>query len=374
MHASFTISDDEELQDDNSTQQQSVKHLHLRVYNAGSSRTENENSDEDGGTVTGRVDILKTILTNLDGVKNVTISKSHLPPRAEYDDFTTAMKNVELVDPTSCMVKIDYGSSSTNNNLGSSTATTDNPQEPKEDEECPIRQAILTRISEAGFDYAVVVSNANGSNGHDDASLSSLLPNNTNPSTPFLCLPITEPPMSCRTRLRVQGICCSSEVPVVRSILKPLPGVRKVGINIATKVVFIDHDPGIISATLLAGALNDQKFSAEILTDGGLELRNSSSGSFSDNTSSPTSPFLDNILDLPRSRFVESTFFIPGMINYNKDKIESCPIGKLVRQNFFKNHLRAFHLHAPSRTLKVEHDPELLNAEKIMDVLVRGEY
>mmetsp|Transcript_17455 Transcript_17455/g.37696 ORF Transcript_17455/g.37696 Transcript_17455/m.37696 type:complete len:801 (+) Transcript_17455:169-2571(+) len=366
--AAFTISD-ETVRD--GSIQRSVKHMHLRVYNARSSRTEKESGDE--GAVTERVDILETIITNLDGVNNVTVSNSHIP-RTEHEDSATTIKKGGSVDPTSCMVKIEYDVSSASGDLGSPTAITDNPQEPKEDEEESIRRAIRTRLSEAGFDYADLPDGEDGpSPAHefdpDDDALSSPL----NPTAPSA--PIVEPPTSCRTRLRVQGICCSSEVPAVRSILRPLPGVRRVGINIATKVVFIDHDPGTISATLLAGALNDAKFGADILTDGGLTLRKSSSledaGASPDSTScSP--PFLSDILDLERSRFVESTFFIPGMITYTNDRMKSCPIGKLLRQNFFSDHLRAFHLHAPSRTLKVEHDPELLSAEKIMGVLVKG--
>lgn len=339
-NASFTISDeDEELQSNNT--QQVLKVMHLRVYNAGISEEEEE---QDGAS---RVDILRTILTDLDGVKNVTISKSHLP-NAEY--------GAGLVDPTSCLVKIEYDSSSSNGHdiiCKEAASITDNPQEPKEGEDDPICQSILLRLSEAGFDYT-----------SDNVVISPPIP--ISDSSTFQA--ISEPPISCRTRLRVQGICCSSEVPAVRSILKPLPGVRKLGINVATKVVFIDHDPGVISATLLAEALNGEQFGAEILTDGGVELMNTTSAAKENGPSSDASPFLD----LPRSRFVESTFFIPGVVTYTKDKMDSCLIGKLLRQNFFKDHLRAFHLHAPSRTLKVEHDPQQLSAEKIMSVLVRG--
>mmetsp|Transcript_12096 Transcript_12096/g.23038 ORF Transcript_12096/g.23038 Transcript_12096/m.23038 type:complete len:1195 (+) Transcript_12096:267-3851(+) len=424
-NASFTtmISDEE-------SQIHELEHIHLRIYNArtttSNTRTNessghqnqkqnNEDNDGDDATTMERVDILKTILTELDGVKDVIISKSHLPSRTEYEDDTTAENNVELVDPTSCMIKVEYydsssSSSSTTTTIATTTtimAVTDNPQEPKEDKTDSIRQAILTRLTNAGFDYAV---NSNDANTNSTPTTNYSKPNNddNNAMSSSLLNPLTttsqnhhqttnttnnailhEPPPSCRTRLRVQGICCSSEVPAVRSILRPLPGVRKVGINIATKVVFIDHDPSIISANLLAGALNEEKFGADVLTDGGLELlvRKKDGGSVSAEGGAGSSKKEEkgkaspnDILDLPRSRFVESTFFVPGMIimyaNDNERRksssSSSCPIGKLVRQNFFKDHLRAFHLHAPSRTLKVEHDPELLSAEKVMDVLTRG--
>lgn len=166
----------------------------------------------------------------------------------------------------------------------------------------------------------------------------------------------------CRTRLRVRGICCSSEVPVVRAILKPFHGVHKLGINIATKVVFIDHDPTLISATMLVSALNAEKFTATMLTDGG--------GGSIEASSSLLASQSTTFGELSMSRFVESTFRIPGLITDNK--VKPCHISQQLRQNFFRGQLRAFHLHPPSRTLKVEHDPDLLTATRILNVLVYG--
>lgn len=366
--ALFTIGDDESPHD---TVLQCTASMHLRVYNAESFRLEDHGA-KDSDESTRRVDILKTILADLDGVITISVTESHLSQRSTGAKFATAVQNIELVDPTSCSVMIEYGSSATNSkndNLVRGAAITDNPQEPKDDGRDSIRQSILTRLSEAGFDYAVDSSPSasvpNSISRRYDALTS---PNNSHPAD--ASLKISEPPASCRTRLRVQGICCSSEVPTVRAILKPLPGVRKLGVNIATKVVFIDHDPQVISATFLMGALNAEMFGAEILTDGGLLMNSTTSEDACNKFTSSASPSLDNIFDVPRSRFVESTFFIPG-IGMITDK-ESCPIRKILHQNFFKDHLQAFHLHAPSRTLKTEHDPELLSARKIQDVLVQG--
>jgi len=361
--ALFTIGDEESPHD---TVLQCIASMHLRIYNAGSFRLV-DHGVEDSDEGTRRVDILKTILADLDGVRTISITESHLSQRSTGAEFATAVQNIELVDPTSCSVKIEY---SINDNLVRAAAITDNPQEPKDDGRDSIRQSILTRLSEAGFDYVVdsspsaSVSNSN-SRRYDELTS----PNNSHPAESSHKIP--EPPASCRTRLRVQGICCSSEVPAVRAILKPLPGVRKLGINIATKVVFIDHDPHVISAKLLMEALIAEKFAAEILTDGGLLMNSTTSEDACNSITSSASPSLDKIFDVPRSRFVESTFFIPG-IGMITDKNESCPIRKILRQNFFKDHLRAFHLHAPSRTLKAEHDPDLLSARKIQAVLAQG--
>ena len=433
----------------------------LRVYNAGtaasasaasssSSRRESESSvgsnDIDTTEATpGRGDILKTILNDLNGVKNVHV-------------HVTVEQNNNLGDSnnnSSRMVTIEYASSPSSSSALSSSAlfaindnamnnatttttstTTDNPQEPKEEEEDDddkkikkvrqaqkeMRQSIMARLSEAGFDY-VFLSNKSSTSKKKSSSSSAPVANVVAPP-PMMMFPLggssdrqfagfcqptamvaeqpssttasttastatatTTGPMSVRTRLRVTGICCMSEVPAVRSILKPLPGVRKLGINVATKVVFIDHDPRVIAASVLNQALNDETFGSEILTDGGLLLLleqqqqqqlllsgSNKSGATTAATTATAATELENILSgITQSKFVESTFFIPGMVTCTKDQMESCSIiGKVLRQNFFKNQLRAFHLHAASRTLKVEHDPQVLSADRIMGVLVRG--
>jgi len=188
--------------------------------------------------------------------------------------------------------------------------------------------------------------------------------------------------ISVRSRLRVNGICCPSEVPPIRKLIKPLPGVNKLGINVATKVVFIDHNPKIITAHVIMETLNDSKFDAVILNDGGSELQmNSGSRKEAGNLTSPSNSFdsassIDNLLgNISRSNYVESTFFIPGLMSYtqnNMKKKSTCPIGKSIQHNFNKDEVRAYHIHIPSCTVKVEHDPNLVTAEDIMNILVQG--
>jgi copper chaperone CopZ len=339
----FSIGDEESS---NGIVPQSAAFIQLRVNAVGSFGLGDQRGVEDSDAGIRRMDVLKTTLTDLDGVKNVYITESHLSQRS------TGAKCTRVVDPTSSIVTIEYGPS--HGNQSSAAVIKDNPQEPKDDGGDSICQSIFTRLSEAGFEYAVEI--------NPGASVPNSNSDNINRPA------ISEPSASCRTRLRVHGICCSSEVPAIRAILKPLSGVRTLGINIATKVVFVDHDPLVISATALMGALNYEKFGAEILTDGSLDLMNSSSSGDTCNTiSSLVSPSLDSIVEVPRSRFVESTFFIPGMVT---DKM-AFPVRKILRQTFSEN-LRAFRLNAPSRTLKVEHDPIELSAKEILDVLVRG--
>lgn len=45
----------------------------------------------------------------------------------------------------------------------------------------------------------------------------------------------------------VLGLCCSSEVPLVENILKPLEGVKEVSVIVPSRTVIVVHDSLLIS-------------------------------------------------------------------------------------------------------------------------------
>ena len=45
----------------------------------------------------------------------------------------------------------------------------------------------------------------------------------------------------------VVGLCCSSEVPLIEKILKPLDGVKDVSVIVPSRTVIVVHDTLIIS-------------------------------------------------------------------------------------------------------------------------------
>ncbi len=413
LNSTFAINHDEEAVDeDENIESGSLENGH---------KHNSESHDKDGEIMNlrvynldpagGRRHILEKIINDLDGVTRVKVSDSHVSYHDHHhhhnhcDSASNKERDLEassdgIIDPTSCMLQIEYSSEF-------------NPQEPKtinKHGDYTVVDAIETRLRAAGFDFATFsktnnefsTCDCNHPSPSDGSTLTcSDIPTRTQTTANthddnknHVCHSShahhyhnhTEPPPSCRSRLHVQGICCSSEIPAVRAILKPLPGVRKVGINVATKVVFVDHDPSIITADLLMKALNEDKFGATIVRDGELDLVENSHGghcsskkdcdcnhhSCGDRSHDQSSTsFGSNLQEMPRSRFVESTILIQGMVTLtNKEDLR--PIEKIMQQNFFKGQLRAYHLHAPSRTLKAEHDPQLLSAEKIRSVLVKG--
>ena len=70
----------------------------------------------------------------------------------------------------------------------------------------------------------------------------------------------------------VKGICCASEVPSIRKIVRPMPGVISLQINITTKRVYVQHEVTRVSAQDIAQRLAEQGFPASILQNGGQQL------------------------------------------------------------------------------------------------------
>ncbi|KAK9931646.1 hypothetical protein M0R45_018916 [Rubus argutus] len=62
----------------------------------------------------------------------------------------------------------------------------------------------------------------------------------------------------------VLGLCCSSEVPLVENILKPLHGVKEVSVIVATRTVIVVHDSLLISQLQIVKALNQARLEANV--------------------------------------------------------------------------------------------------------------
>ena len=54
-----------------------------------------------------------------------------------------------------------------------------------------------------------------------------------------------------KTTMDVAGICCPSEVPLIRKLIEPLPGVHEVLVNVTAKTVTVHHDPALTSPSWL---------------------------------------------------------------------------------------------------------------------------
>ena len=246
-------------------------------------------------------------------------------------------------------------------------------------------------------------------------------------------VPVHSSPRLVRSQFFVQGICCASECPSITKIVKPLPGVSKIQINITTKVVYVQHNASQIQASDVANALTLQGFPAKIIKDGttiGMELPAevgrttlhifdkvmdnhdippiqkclaSLQGVTRVHVNLPESVvyiehdvsvvsaaklsgsllFLysnsivkdaqDEIalranaaLSVARSKFVETTLEFTNLTVGHVPILENA-----FRQNYVSSQLRAFYPHVPSKTIKVEHNPELLQATTLCELLAQ---
>ena len=74
---------------------------------------------------------------------------------------------------------------------------------------------------------------------------------------------------STHTRLKVQGICCPSEVPLIHSILDKKPGIREVKVIVPTKTVLVEHAAKAAPADSIVDALNAARLQASLASAGG---------------------------------------------------------------------------------------------------------
>lgn len=54
-----------------------------------------------------------------------------------------------------------------------------------------------------------------------------------------------------KTTIDVMGICCPNEVPLIKKLLEPIPGVEEVSVNVTSKTVTVLHDQLSASSTQL---------------------------------------------------------------------------------------------------------------------------
>ncbi|KAL7485422.1 hypothetical protein ACHAW6_011020 [Cyclotella cf. meneghiniana] len=308
-----------------------------------------------------KMDNLRTIFAEVPQVESVQIdqeSPEALASNADERVSCTVLVEYKLSPVSSTALEVSHSDQSNQSHRQEAEDFSNNELRDV------VTKQILTRLARAGFEFTLLPNNISGHDSERSRALSLTKPATTSNLNPHLS--------SVRSRLHItSGLCCPSEVPTIRSILKPLPGVHKIGVNVATKVVFIDHDPSKVTATNMKSVLVGERFDVEILIDGGASLNHGDV--LSANGKDGTEDRTDSNHNLTPSNFVESTLLLKGIMPASHSMISPKDlVDKLFRKNFFKYQVRAIHIHVPSRTLKVEHHPELVSVETIKNVLIRG--
>jgi copper chaperone CopZ len=67
------------------------------------------------------------------------------------------------------------------------------------------------------------------------------------------------------SRIKVLKICCASETKMIEKIVRPLPGVTEVRVNVVTKTAYVDHDIALCSTQQISDALNQSKMGASVV-------------------------------------------------------------------------------------------------------------
>nr|XP_043624672.1 putative inactive cadmium/zinc-transporting ATPase HMA3 [Erigeron canadensis] len=67
----------------------------------------------------------------------------------------------------------------------------------------------------------------------------------------------------------VLGLCCSSEVPLIEKILRPIEGVHDISVIVPSRTVIVVHDPFLVSQLQIVKALNQARLEANVRVKGG---------------------------------------------------------------------------------------------------------
>jgi len=153
-----------------------------------------------------------------------------------------------------------------------------------------------------------------------------------------------------RSTFKVEGICCSSEIPAIQKIVKPLPGVKDIKINVTTRTVYVDHDTLITSAQDIADALNKEQFGATIKKDAKKALTEKN--------------FV--VTNIPMiAEYVESTLLLAGTaLDYDKRKAILQNVFSMYDSKQVKNYLLV-----SNNIIKVDHNPSKIKASDITDAI-----
>ncbi|MFS7981543.1 putative translocase [Helianthus anomalus] len=77
-----------------------------------------------------------------------------------------------------------------------------------------------------------------------------------------------------KTYFDVLGLCCSSEVPLIDKILRPIEGVYDVSVIVPSRTVIVIHDPLLVSSLQIVKALNQARLEANVRVKGDTNYRN----------------------------------------------------------------------------------------------------
>ncbi|KAL9260634.1 Cadmium/zinc-transporting ATPase HMA2-like protein [Drosera capensis] len=70
----------------------------------------------------------------------------------------------------------------------------------------------------------------------------------------------------------VMGLCCTSEVPLIEKILRPLAGVKEISVVVPSKTVIVVHDSLLVSEDQIVKALNQARLEANLRVKGQTKL------------------------------------------------------------------------------------------------------
>ncbi|RGP79834.1 cu2+-exporting atpase [Fusarium longipes] len=150
------------------------------------------------------------------------------------------------------------------------------------------------------------------------------------------------------TTLRVDGMTCGACTSAVEAGFKGVDGVGNVSVSLVMERAVIMHDPQVISSDDIKEIIEDRGFDAEVLT--------------TDLPSPVAKRFIEQNVDDDDNDFITTTVAIEGM---------TCGACTSAIEGGFKDvpGIKTFSISLLSERAIIEHDPDLLTAEQIAEII-----
>ncbi|KOS19439.1 Copper-transporting ATPase 2 [Escovopsis weberi] len=165
-------------------------------------------------------------------------------------------------------------------------------------------------------------------------------------------------PLIATTTLRVGGMTCGACTAAVEGGFKGLDGVDNVSVSLVMERAVIVHDSDTLSADKVREIIEDRGFDAEILSS---DLREDPTAAATTTTTTTTTTEADDEQELD-SGFVTTTIAIEGM---------TCGACTSAVEGGFNGipGVKKFSISLLSERAVIEHDPDLLTADQIAEII-----
>ena len=152
-----------------------------------------------------------------------------------------------------------------------------------------------------------------------------------------------------RSTLHATATLHRGDIARIQHALAGVPGVTRLGVNVAESALYVEHDWKVVSLATLQALLQRHGYPTRVAQD-------AHAVAVAAQTAALTAA--------PRSKYVESVLSIPNLTARHVRLLRRC-----IQQHCIRAQVRAVHPHVAAQRVRVEHNPDLMAAADVAALL-----